>query len=464
MNGIALHGNLQQVQILHHILSGDVGAKQCIDLLRLQLQGLGGGDIVENVHHAVHHIAAGEHLHQFASPLNSRNGHHGVQILFKLAGGLGTHTQCQSGLTDGGAVEVGRLKDHGGGVRQNFGILAAHNASKTDGLGFIRNHQHTGLQVPHVAVQSGEGLALPALPDHNLAGAYIPIVKGVHGLAVFQHHIVGDVHNVVDGPYPVGTEPLAHPFGGGADFHIGNHPGGVAVAKVFCLHFHIQLVVHGAGIAALYHRLVVAHGFTEGGGSFPGKTDDGVAVGTVVGDFKIHHRVVVADDLVDVVAGLAVLLENPDAVLNGVGEIPQGQTQLLQRAEHSVGLFPPELALGDVNAPGQPGVVEGRRHQISLVDILGTGDNLHRLILPHIHLADPHMVGIFVADDGKHLAYDNILDFLVHGLIGFHLLAENGHFLHKFLVGNGGKVHKFFVNPFSVQLHPGILLRTDSGI
>ena len=286
----------------------------------------------------------------------------------------------------------------------------------------------------------------------------------MHGLTVFQHHIVGDVHDVVDGPHPVGTKPLTHPLGGGADFHIGHHPGGVADAQVFRLHLHIQLVVHGAGIAALYHRLVVAHGLAEGGGSFPGKTYDGVAVGTVVGDFKFHHRVVVADDLVDVVAGLAVLLDNPDAVLNGVGEIPQGQPQLLQRAEHSVGLFPPELALGDVNAPGQPGVVEGRRHQIALVDILSAGDNLHRLILSHIHLADPHMVGIFMADDGNHLAHHYILDFLVHGLIGFHLLAENGHFLHKFLVGNGGKVHKFFVNPFSVQLHPGILLRTDSGI
>ena len=286
----------------------------------------------------------------------------------------------------------------------------------------------------------------------------------MHGLTVFQHHIVGDVHDVVDGPHPIGAEPLAQPLGAGADFYVGHHPGGVAVAQLGGRHFHIQIVIDAARIAAMHHRLVVTHVLAESSGSFPGQADDGVAVRTVVGDFKIHHGIVVADYLVDVLTHLAIfVVENPNAVGVGVGEVVLGQAQLGEGAEHTVGQFPPELALGDVDTPGQPGVVQGHGHQIPFGDVLSTGDDLNRLFLAHVHLADPHMVGVGVADHGQHLAHHHVFHFSVHPLIGFHLLTENGQGFHKFLVGDLRKVYEIFIEPFSVQFHSRPLLRTDSG-
>ena len=286
----------------------------------------------------------------------------------------------------------------------------------------------------------------------------------MHGLTVFQHDVVGDVHDVIDGTHAVGAQAAAQPLGGGGDLYVGNHPGGVAVAQLRCGDVHVQMVVNIPGVRAVNHRLVVTHGLAEGGGSFPGKADDAVAVGAVVGDLKIHNGVVVADDEVDVLANRAVLvIEDPDAVGEHAGQVVLGQTQLGEGAEHTVGRFAPELALGDVNAAGEPGVMQRRGYQIALMDILGAGDDLHGGIASHVHLANPHMIGVGVAHHGQNLAHDHVFDLRVQPLPGFHLLTEDGQGLHEFLIGDVRQVYEFLVQPFSVEFHCFSLLRTGSG-
>ena len=209
---------------------------------------------------------------------------------------------------------------------------------------------------------------------------------------------------------------------------------------------------------------MVTHGLVEGSGGFPGQTDDGIAVGAIVGDFEIHHGIVIADDQVDILAhGAGLVIENPDAVGIGAGQVVLGQAQLGEGAEHAVGLLAPELALGDMHAAGQPGVVQGGGDQIALVHVLSAGDDLYGLLLAHIHLADPHVIGVGMADHGKNLAHDHVFDLGVHAFVGLHLLAENGQCFDEFFIGNVAEIHEFFVQPFSVQLHCLSLLRTGSG-
>ena len=38
------------------------------------------------------------------------------------------------------------------------------------------------------------------------------IVKGVHGLSVLFHHIVGDIHDIVDGTDSAGSQTALHPL------------------------------------------------------------------------------------------------------------------------------------------------------------------------------------------------------------------------------------------------------------
>ena len=287
----------------------------------------------------------------------------------------------------------------------------------------------------------------------------------MHRLAIFQHNIVGNINDVIDGTHTVSAQTLTQPLGRRTDLHICNHTGRVAITQVGCFHFHIQLFVHRAGGAALNHRFVVFHRQTECSSGFTGKADDGVAVGTVIGDFEVNDGIVIANHQIDVIAGFAIfIVKNPDTVLVGAGQVILSQSQLNIRAEHTIGGDTAELALGDVNTTGQPGVVQCSRHQVTFVNILCAGNDLHRLILSNIYLADPHVVGVLVTNNGQNLTNNNIFDLSVHTLVGFNFLTEYGQFFHKFLIGNRGQIYKFFMEPFSVQFHYLYLLRIDSRI
>ena len=270
MNGATLHFNLQALQVADHILFGNVGAQQLVDLLGLQLQGLGLGNIVQHINGAIQHITGTQHLNQFAGALYSRQGHHRIDVLFELAGSIGTHTQRQSGLTNGSAVEVGGFKDHHSGVVHNFGVFAAHNTGQTDGAILVCDYQHTGLQISQIAIQGGQGFAFDSFPNDDLTGGNIAVVKCMHRLTVLQHHIVGNINDIVDGTDTIGTQALTQPLGGGSDLNIGYHPGSVTAAQLFSGYFHIQMLVDRAGIAALDNGLVVTHRLVESSCSLAG--------------------------------------------------------------------------------------------------------------------------------------------------------------------------------------------------
>ena len=464
-NGVAIHFNLQQVQVLDHIFFADVGTKKLIDLFGLQGQGLSLRNIVDDINDAIQHIAAFQHFNKLAGTLNCRHGHHGIQILFEFTGSIGTHTQSKGGLTNGGAIEIGGFEYNSGGILNDFGVFTTHDTGKADGARIISNHQHTALQVANITVQRGQLFAFLSLADNDLAGGNITVIKRVHGLAILQHDIVGDVNDIVNGTYAVGTQSLTHPLGRGADLDIGNHTGSVAVAQFRGGNFHIQFVKDGTCIAALYHRLVMLHLHAKSSGRLTGQTDDGVAVGAVVCDLKFHDGIAVADHIVDIVTGFACLIvEDPNSVGENTGQIVLGQTQLSKGTQHAVGLFSAKLALGDVYTAGKPGIMQCGGDQIAFMYVLGTGDDLYRFFFAYIYLADPHMIGILMADDGNNATNLDIFDLGIHAFVGFDLLTKDSKSFHIFFVGDMGQIHELLIDPISVEIHILSLLRIDSGI
>ena len=319
---VAVDGKVQLLQDADHLVPRHVGAQQGVDLLRLQGQDGGVGHIVQDVDDAVHHLAGTQQLHQLAGPVHGGQGVHGVQALLELGAGLGAHTQGQSALADAGAIEIGGLEHHVGSVGDDLAVLAAHDARQAHGPGVIGDDQVAGSEGVLLAVQSGELLPLLCPADDDLAALYIAIVKGVHGLAILQHHIVGDVHDVVDGAHAHAAQPLPHPLGGGGDLHVAHHAGGVAGAQVCGGGLHVQQFHQAARSSALHLRGVQAQLPAKGGGGLPGQTNDGQAVGAVGGDLKLHHMVVQTSHRLDVVPGLAVLTQDEDAVGDAVGELP----------------------------------------------------------------------------------------------------------------------------------------------
>ena len=84
-----------------------------------------------------------------------------------------------------------------------------------------------------------------------------------------------------------------------------------------------------------------------------GQADDGQAVGAVGGDLKLHHVVVQAGHRLDVVAGLAVLVEDKDAVGDAVGELPLLGVEVGQGADSvALGVIGHQVAHMQVHALG----------------------------------------------------------------------------------------------------------------
>ena len=545
MDGVALHGEVQGFQDPDHLLPGHVGAQQTVDLFRLQLNRDGAGVFGDDVHHALHHFAGAQQLHQLAGPLHGLQGVHGVQTLFIAGGSVGTHIQSGGGAVDGGAVEVGGFKQNHGGVAHDLAVGTAHDAGYAHGLVLVTDAEHGGGQLPLVAVQGLDGFALPGGADDDVVALHAGEVEGVHGLAVFQHHIVGDVHDVVDGADAGVPQPFPHPRGGGLDLHVLHHPGGVPGAEIAVLNVDVHQLRNGAA-AALHFRGVQLQGTAKGGAGLPCKADNGQAVRPVGGDLKFHHMIVRADDLGHIVAGLHILVQHEDAVSDAVGEllllrveilqradriglgvvchqvahvdvgagsvgrdggaadvqrgvvqpvglrltfqnlaadhgaehlVPGldvggdggllriqrlvvvqqggggddgvgivmlgGEAQLLQRAQHPVGHHTTELALFNFRAVGEQGLVLGHGHQIAHMDIPCAGDDLGRLCLSHVNLADPHVVAVRVLFHGQNLAHHHVFQGLIQRRDGLYLGAGEGHGLVKLPVADVGNIYKF---------------------
>ena len=165
---------------------------------------------------------------------------------------------------------------------------------------------------------------------------------------------------------------------------------------------------------------------------------------------------------VDLVAGLNVsgdggliLVDGMIVVQDGggrddsIGEVVlRRHAELLERAEHTVGLNAAQLALFNLDAAGQ--VRAGKRggHIVAHMDVPRAGDDLHGLCLTDVDLQDPHVVGIFVALHFEDLAHGHILEFLVAALDRLDLRAGERHIVVELLVGDILEVNEF-VEPIS---------------
>ena len=132
-----------------------------------------------------------------------------------------------------------------------------------------------------------------------------------------------------------------------------------------------------------------------------------------------------------------------------MGPVVVGHAKFFIGAEHAVGDLAPELALLNVNAPGQGAVVQGHGYQVPLGAVLSAGDDLNLLLLAHVHLADPHVVGVFVALDLRDAANHHVGDLLALYLGDLHLGAGEGHIFREIVVT--GVYRDKFIQPSSRQ-------------
>ena len=130
----------------------------------------------------------------------------------------------------------------------------------------------------------------------------------------------------------------------------------------------------------------------------------------------------------DVVAGLAGLLKDEQAVLNGVGEVVQREAELLYRAHHTLAELAAEVGGVYFNAAGQRGAVERHGDEVAHLLVLRAGHYLEQPVAAHVDLAVPQ--GVLAAVPGVpeqvHLLYfadDDVRDALAHVVRALDLAA-----------------------------------------
>ena len=260
----------------------------------------------------------------------------------------------------------------------------------------------------------------------------------MHGLAVFEHYIVCDVHQIVDRTHAAGSQTLTHPAGGRADLDIAHQTCCITCAERLILDFNIQRVLNVL-LGAVVGRLLDLKRHIECGSRFSGKADDGQAVRTVGCDLKFNRNIVQADGGSDVLTGHAVLLNHEYALCIRIGEVVLCQTQCGQTAEHTAALNAAHLADLDLHgfaALGHNRTGCGNGHQIAGLYILGVRNDLNRLLAAHIHAANEQCIGIFMLCLGQDSADNNTLYLLCFFFKSLHLGAAHGHACAELLGGN----------------------------
>ena len=234
-------------------------------------------------------------------------------------------------------------------VFRDHGVLTAHDTGNAHGLVCIADHEHGAVHGALLAVQGGEFLAILCPADDDLmTGDGIQIIS-VHGLAVLFHDVVGDIYHVIDGTDAMGRQPSLHPHRRRCKFDVLYHPGTVSGAEIFVLYLHFDVVVHILAVACLGdHRRIEI--LVEGGCCLSCQTDDGETVNPVGSDLVLYHHVMQAQRLDGVTAHNRIISENIDAVLRCLRVHISAGAQLLDGAEHTVGLHAAQLAFFDLDA------------------------------------------------------------------------------------------------------------------
>ena len=117
------------------------------------------------------------------------------------------------GKADIGAVKAGCLKYHGLYIICDLGILTAHDTGNAHLLFAVTDHQHTLIQLSAPDRPASETVAVLCARRTMISWpASCVVIIGMHGLSVFFHHIVGDIHQVVDGTDAAGCQTSLHPL------------------------------------------------------------------------------------------------------------------------------------------------------------------------------------------------------------------------------------------------------------
>ena len=257
-------------------------------------------------------------------------------------------------------------------VGGHAGILAAHDAGDDDRFGRVGDDEHRGGEKALLAVERDQLFARGGASNDKGGAAELAGIKGVHGLAVLEHHVIADIDHIVDRAQADGGEALLHPVGAGPNLDARDHGGGVkrAVLGGIDADRREQIGTCGGRCGGRGEaNLGVGELFLEPGGELAGEAEVGLAVRAVGCDLDVVGDIAGGQDGVDGRAELGAAREQEQA--GGV----LGHTDFLGGAHHAIGELAADLGLLDDEIAGQHGVGEGDGDAVTDLVVLGPADD-----------------------------------------------------------------------------------------
>ena len=157
----------------------------------------------------------------------------GVELLLEAGGGLRAQAELARGAQDVDPVPGRDLEQDPGRLLGDLGDLAAHDPG--DPRGPVRGRRRAPSRrrrrrsTPSSVVIFSPSLAVRI---DQLAARDLVEVEGVQRLRGEQHHVVGDVDDVVDRPLAGRHQPRLQPGGERPDLHVGEDARGEARAEL----------------------------------------------------------------------------------------------------------------------------------------------------------------------------------------------------------------------------------------
>ncbi len=322
-----------------------------------------------------------------------------------------------------------------------------------------------------LAVERDDLFALGGVADDDLGAGEFLRVEGVHGLAVFEHHIVADIDDVVDRTQADGGEAALDPLGRGADLHAGDDRGGVerAIVRAGDAHAREQIGARlGGDLGGREGNLRVAELLLEPCGEFAGDAEVAEGVGAVGRNLDVEDGVAGGKHVVDRRAegGLAGEDEQALGVL--------GDGELLGGAHHAGGKLAADLGLLDDEVAGEDGAGERDGHAFAGVAIGRAADDGADAAVggADVDGADGELVGVGVFVAGEDLADDDIGELGRAGVDDLlDLEADEGDGAGDLVVGDAGEVDvvlepgagEFHLKIFSERAHETHEMTRKSG-
>ena len=160
----------------------------------------------------------------------------------------------------------------------------------------------------------------------------------MHRLSVFFHHIVGNIHQIVDRTDTYGSKASLHPFRGWPDLDILNDSCTVSRAQFAVLYRYLDIVVHILIITGCcnYRRVEF---LSERSGRFSCNSDDAKAVHSVGGDFIFKYYVIQPQCFNRAASDFYIVLEDIDSLFRRFRVHIPVRAQFFNRAHHAAAFY-----------------------------------------------------------------------------------------------------------------------------